>query len=116
MHKLACVESAFQLRTQRTPQLGMNDVQTSSGYALFFSNTSATYHAVAKDKVANMLLAVRGRSGGSSCKKVAQDLSRDAAREQLKPLLETACARLASVLVRSFDIAVEQEQTTKSEP
>ena len=62
-----------------------------------------------------MLLAVRGRNGGSSCKKVAQDLSRDAAREQLKPLLETACARLASVLTRSFDIAVEQEQLTKGE-
>ena len=71
--------------------------------------------AVAKDKVANMLLAVKGRSGGSSCKKVAQDLSRDAAREQLKPLLETACARLAAVLGRSFDIAVEQEQLTKGE-
>lgn len=62
-----------------------------------------------------MLLAVKGRSGGSSCKKVAQDLSRDAAREQLKPLLETACARLAAVLGRSFDIAVEQEQLTKGE-
>ena len=62
-----------------------------------------------------MLLAVKGRIGGSSCKKVAQDLSRDAAREQLKPLLETACARLASVLARSFDIAVEQEQLTKGE-
>ena len=77
-----------------------------------FANTSA----VAKDKVANMLLAVKGRNGGGSCKKVAQDLSRDAAREQLRPLLETACARLVSVLHRSFDIAVDQEQTTTSEP
>lgn len=71
--------------------------------------------AVAKDKIANMLLAVKGRGAASSREKVAQDLARDAAREQLKPLLETACGRLASVLHRSFDIAVEQEQTTTSE-
>ena len=57
-----------------------------------------------------MLLAVKGRGAPSSGAKVAQDLARDAAREQLKPLLETACGRLASVLHRAFEIAVEQEQ------
>lgn len=62
-----------------------------------------------------MLLAVRGRAGASSGDKVSLDLARDAAREQLKPLLETACARLASVLHRAFHIAVEQEQSTASE-
>lgn len=57
-----------------------------------------------------MLLAVRGRGAVSSGEKVAQDLAKDAAREQLKPMLETACARLASVLYHSYNIAAEHQQ------
>ena len=59
-----------------------------------------------------MLLAVKGRGSVSSGEKVAQDLARDAAREQLKPMLETACSRLASVLYHSFNVAVEHQQSS----
>jgi len=62
-----------------------------------------------------MLLAVRGRGGGGGGEKVAIDLARDAAREQLKPLMETACSRLASVLHRSFEIAVDAQQFSSGE-
>ena len=64
-----------------------------------------------------MLLAVRARGGsGGSTEHVAHGLARDAAREQLRPLLDAACARLASVLHRAFDIAVEAQQLSKGTP
>ena len=60
-----------------------------------------------------MVLAARSRGGRDGSEKVAQDLARDAAREQLQPLLETACARLAAVLRRCFDIATETQPPGK---
>lgn len=60
-----------------------------------------------------MVLAARSRGSRDGYEKVAQDLARDAAREQLRPLLETACARLACVLHRCFDIATESQPLGK---
>lgn len=66
--------------------------------------------AVGKDRVANTLLALRGRGVRDAGERVARDLARQAASEQLQPLLEAACGRLASVLHRAFDIAMEVQQ------
>lgn len=65
--------------------------------------------AVAKDKVANVLLATKGRASGGAAH-TAQGLARSIARELLGPLLETACSRLASLLRHAFDIAAESQQ------
>jgi hypothetical protein len=69
--------------------------------------------AVARDKVANVLLARRGRgqSNGTVC--AAEDIARATAKELLGPLLDTACARLGFVLRRSFEIAAERTQLTR---
>ena len=66
-------------------------------------------HAVTRDKVANLLLAYKGRSGGGTGR-VAEELARAAAREALSPLLDTACARLGAVVRRAYDIAADQAQ------
>ena len=65
--------------------------------------------AVARDKVANVLLATKGRASGGEAH-TAQGLARSIARELLGPLLETACSRLASLLRHAFDIAAEIQQ------
>ena len=54
-----------------------------------------------------MLLAVKSRGGSDFGDRVAQNLARETAREQLQPLFATACSRLAAVLHRAFDIASE---------
>lgn len=64
--------------------------------------------AVARDRVANVLLALRVKGGPSEgAHRAAQDIARQAARDLLGPLLDTACARLGSVLRRAFDIAAD---------
>ena len=65
--------------------------------------------AVARDKVANVLLASKGRATGGAAH-TAQGLARSIARELLGPLLQTACSRLASLLRHAFDIAAESQQ------
>ena len=66
--------------------------------------------AVAKDKVANVLLASKGRGPAGGPAHTAQDLARSIARELLGPLLDTACSRLASLLRHTFDIAADSQQ------
>ena len=64
--------------------------------------------AVARDRVANVLLALRVKGGPSEgAHRAAQDIARQSARDLLGPLLDTACARLGSVLRRAFDIAAD---------
>ena len=65
---------------------------------------------VARDKVANVLLASKGRGASGGSAHTAQDLARSIARELLGPLLETACSRLASLLRHAFDIAADSQQ------
>lgn len=70
---------------------------------------------VAKDKVANVLLASKGRGAAGGPAHTAQDLSRSIARELLGPLLDTACCRLASLLRHAFDIAADSQQLLQGE-
>lgn len=77
----------------------------------YFYVSSLTHRlaaAVARDKVANVLLASKGRATGGAAH-TAQGLARSIARELLGPLLETACSRLASLLRHAFDIAAESQ-------
>ena len=67
---------------------------------------------MARDRVANMLLAYSGRGGGG-CARAAEELARGAAKEALGPLLDAACGRLGAVVRRAFDIAAEQGQLLK---
>eukprot|EP00892_Ulva_mutabilis_P000651 jgi/Ulvmu1/10587/UM065_0041.1 len=60
---------------------------------------------VARDKVANVLLAHRGVSSGAMCDQVAQQISCGMANAMLLPLLDAASKRLAQMLRRVFDIA-----------
>lgn len=64
--------------------------------------------AVATDRVANLLLAYKGRSAFMAPSRAAEDIARQMAREVLGPLLDTACARLAFVLRRVFEIAADR--------
>jgi hypothetical protein len=59
---------------------------------------------VARDKVANVLLAHRGVSSGSMCDQVAQQIACGMATAMLLPLLDAASKRLAQMLRRVFDI------------
>lgn len=59
---------------------------------------------VARDKVANVLLAHRGVSSGSMCDQVAQQIACGMANSMLLPLLDAASKRLAGMLRRVFDI------------
>lgn len=60
---------------------------------------------VARDKVANVLLAHRGVSTGTMCDQVAQQIACGMANAMLLPLLDAASKRLAQMLRRVFDIA-----------
>jgi len=71
--------------------------------------------AVARDKVANVLLASKGRGAAGGPAHTAQDLARSIARELLRPLLDTACCRLASLLRHAFDIAADSQQLLQGE-
>lgn len=71
---------------------------------------------VARDKVANVLLASKGRGAAGGPAHTAQDLARSIARELLGPLLETACYRLASLLRHAFDIAADSQALLQGNP
>jgi hypothetical protein len=60
---------------------------------------------VARDKVANVLLAHRGVSTGAMGDQVAQQIACGMATAMLLPLLDAASERLARMLRRVFDIA-----------
>lgn len=58
--------------------------------------------------MANILLAHAGRGRGRGLTEAAAEIARAAARAWLSPLLETACDRLAFVLLNLFDLALER--------
>lgn len=66
------------------------------------------FPTVAKDRVANLLLAQRSRGQATGAVAAAEDIARATARKMLAPLLETACARLAAVMRKVFEIAADQ--------
>jgi hypothetical protein len=71
---------------------------------------AVTFPPVPRDRVANMLLAQRGRGDGAGAgARAAEELACAAARAALGPLLEAACARLAGVVRRAYGIAAELE-------
>jgi hypothetical protein len=63
---------------------------------------------VARDKIANVLLAYKGKHNHGGAARAAEDIARQMARELLGPLLDCACSRLALVVRRVFDIAAER--------
>ena len=64
--------------------------------------------AVAKTRVANVLLALKLKGNAvDGAATAAQDIARSSAREALAPLMDCATARLASVLRTTFDIALD---------
>ncbi|PIA36634.1 hypothetical protein AQUCO_03300082v1 [Aquilegia coerulea] len=69
---------------------------------------------VSREKVANILLAHAGRGGGGGITEAAAEIARAAARSWLAPLLDTACDRLAYVLVNLFDLAIERNHSRDS--
>ena len=81
-----------------------------SAKLLFKHSHGPVADAVARDKVANVLLASKGRGAAGGPAHTAQDLARSIARELLSPLLDTACCRLASLLRHAFDIAADSQQ------
>jgi hypothetical protein len=64
--------------------------------------------AVAQDNMANILLAYKGNNNYTGPINAAQDIARRTASQLLKPLLETACSRLAFVIRRVFEIAADR--------
>lgn len=60
---------------------------------------------VARDKVANVLLANRSITPGPMGDPVAQQIAQGMASSMLLPLLDAASARLARMLRRVFDVA-----------
>eukprot|EP00877_Chromochloris_zofingiensis_P001237 jgi/Chrzof1/11113/Cz05g24080.t1 len=64
--------------------------------------------AVARDRVANVLLAYKGKNNLGGAARAAEDIARQTAKELLGPLLDTACTRLGFVLRRSLDIAADK--------
>uniref|UniRef100_A0A7N0UP39 Dynamin-type G domain-containing protein n=1 Tax=Kalanchoe fedtschenkoi TaxID=63787 RepID=A0A7N0UP39_KALFE len=71
--------------------------------------------SVSREKVANILLAHAGRGGSRGLTEAAAEIARAAARSWLAPLLDTACDRLAFVLINLFDLALERSQARASE-
>ncbi|KAK4795560.1 hypothetical protein SAY86_027886 [Trapa natans] len=70
---------------------------------------------LSREKVANILLAHYGRGRGRGLTEAAAEIARAAARSWLAPLLETACDRLAFVLLNLFDLALERNRNGGSE-
>ncbi|OWM81415.1 dynamin-related protein 5A [Punica granatum] len=70
---------------------------------------------LSREKVANILLAHSGRGRGRGLTEAAAEIARAAARSWLAPLLETACDRLAFVLLNLFDLALERNHNRDSE-
>lgn len=65
--------------------------------------------------MANILLAHSGRGRGRGLAEAAAEIARAAARSWLAPLLETACDRLAFVLLNLFDLALERNRRRGSD-
>lgn len=80
----------------------LNEFQEAAN-ALRFPSAS-----VARDRIANVLLARKGRDNVGGAARAAEDIARQAARELLGPILNAACARLAFVLRRTADVAAER--------
>ncbi|CAO2833390.1 unnamed protein product [Amaranthus hypochondriacus] len=70
---------------------------------------------VSREKVANILLAHTGRGGNRGTTEAAAEIARTAARSWLAPLLDTACDRLAFVLMNLFDLANERNHGHNSD-
>ncbi|XP_030549718.1 dynamin-related protein 5A isoform X2 [Rhodamnia argentea] len=70
---------------------------------------------LSREKVANILLAHAGRGRGRGLTEAAAEIARAAARSWLAPILETACERLAFVLLNLFDIALERNRGSDSD-
>ncbi|XP_027171400.1 dynamin-related protein 5A-like [Coffea eugenioides] len=70
---------------------------------------------VSREKVANILLAHAGRGGSRGVAEAAAEIARAAARSWLAPLLDTACDRLAFVLSKLFDLAIERNHHRDTE-
>ncbi|GAX74014.1 hypothetical protein CEUSTIGMA_g1464.t1 [Chlamydomonas eustigma] len=79
----------------------LNEFQEAA-HALKFPATLAT------DRVANLLLAYKGRSSAFAPGRAAEDIARQMARDSLGPLLDTACARLAYVLKRVLEASADR--------
>ncbi len=65
--------------------------------------------AVAQAHVANVVLAagLRGQGGAAAAEQAARQVARAQAKALLLPLLDTAIARLAAVLRRTWQLAVD---------
>lgn len=73
---------------------------------------TAAAPAVAKTRVANVLMALKLRGGAvDGAATAAQDIARSSAREALAPLMDAAAARLAAILRRTFDLALDTLST-----
>ncbi|KAL2944300.1 Dynamin-related protein 5A [Bienertia sinuspersici] len=70
---------------------------------------------VSREKVANILLAHAGRGGNRGITEAAAEIARTAARSWLAPLLDTACDRLAFVLLNLYDLANERNRCQNSD-
>ena len=68
--------------------------------------------ALATDRVANLLLAYKGRSSAFAPGRAAEDIARQTARDALGPLLDTACARLAFVLRKVVEASSDRALAT----
>ncbi|WIA29612.1 hypothetical protein OEZ86_012099 [Tetradesmus obliquus] len=64
--------------------------------------------AVARDRVANVLLAYKGKNHLGGAARAAEDIARQTARELLGPLLDAAVSRLGFVLRKALDIAADK--------
>lgn len=58
--------------------------------------------------MANILLPRTSHGGSRGITEAAAEIARNAARTWLAPLLDTACDRLAFVLLNLFDLASER--------
>eukprot|EP00775_Hariotina_reticulata_P011152 gene11152-11304_t len=80
----------------------LNEFQVAANLLLFPTA------AVARDRVANVLLAYKGKNHLGGAARAAEDIARQTARELLGPLLDAACSRLAFVLRKALEIAAEK--------
>lgn len=80
----------------------LNEFQVAANMLAFPSS------AVARDRVANVLLAYKGKNHLGGAARAAEDIARQTARELLGPLLDAACSRLAFILRRALDIAADK--------
>lgn len=68
------------------------------------------------DKVVNVLLGLQGGMTDDALSAVAVDVARHALQQSLGPLLDTACDRLAHIVRRLHDLAVERVRTAAGAP